>query len=163
MTLWHGSYTVVEKPDLSFSRLRTDFGKGFYLTPLKAQAVRWAKRFLNERGSALLSSYEFVLDPVGKIPSKIKTLHFESHTEAWFDFILACRKGKSRGPKWDLVIGGVANDNVFNTIQLHQNKIISKEEAIKRLIYQKPNIQYCFKSQRVIDGWLKFKNSEALK
>ena len=31
MILYHGSFTAVEKPDLAFSRLRTDFGKGFYL------------------------------------------------------------------------------------------------------------------------------------
>ena len=34
MILYHGSYKAIEKPDLSFSRLRTDFGKGFYLTSI---------------------------------------------------------------------------------------------------------------------------------
>ncbi|MDR1247545.1 MAG: DUF3990 domain-containing protein, partial [Clostridiales Family XIII bacterium] len=37
MILCHGSGVAVEKPNLSFSRERTDFGKGFYLTPLKEQ------------------------------------------------------------------------------------------------------------------------------
>jgi len=39
MIMYHGSYKAVEKPDLAFSRLRTDFGKGFYLTPIKSQAL----------------------------------------------------------------------------------------------------------------------------
>ena len=31
MILYHGSYAAIEKPDLSFARQRTDFGRGFYL------------------------------------------------------------------------------------------------------------------------------------
>jgi len=49
MILYHGSYIAVKKPDLSFSRTKTDFGKGFYLTPIKSQAYSWAQRFRKER------------------------------------------------------------------------------------------------------------------
>ncbi len=36
--LYHGSYCVVEKPDLEKCALYKDFGRGFYLTTSKEQA-----------------------------------------------------------------------------------------------------------------------------
>jgi hypothetical protein len=38
MLLYHGSYMVVDTPDLSKCAARKDFGKGFYLTTSKRQA-----------------------------------------------------------------------------------------------------------------------------
>ncbi|WP_299350682.1 DUF3990 domain-containing protein [uncultured Catenibacterium sp.] len=37
--------------------------------------------------------------------------------EKWLDFILNCRTGKD-STDYDLVVGGIANDKVFNTIEL---------------------------------------------
>jgi hypothetical protein len=163
MILYHGSYTAIEKPNLSFSRLRTDFGRGFYLTPLKAQAMSWSQRFLRERGAAALSIYEFLPDHGNGLPSEIKVLEFDTHSLEWLDFITACRLGKSVDTEWDLVIGGVANDKVFDTLQLYFDKLIGPEDAIRRLRYNKPNFQYCFKTQSLIDGYLRFTGSEVLK
>jgi hypothetical protein len=163
MILYHGSYAVIEKPDLSFSRLRTDFGKGFYLTPLKPQTERWAERFLRERGTAALSIYEFLPSPDSELPSNLRILEFDTHNLEWLDFITACRLGEPVGTNWDLVIGGAANDKVFDTLQLYFDKLISAEEAIGRLRYNKPNFQYCFKTQSLIDEYLLYKGSEVLK
>jgi hypothetical protein len=162
MILYHGSKTAIEKPDLSFSRLRTDFGRGFYLTPLKEQAVSWAKRFYKEHGSSVLSLYEFLPNPNDKLPAGIKILEFDTHNPEWLNFITACRLGQTVDTEWDLVIGGVANDKVFDTLQLFFDKLIGAEEAIGRLRYSKPNIQYCFKTQSLIDEYLQFIDSEAL-
>jgi hypothetical protein len=63
---------------------------------------------------------------------------------------------------YDIVIGGMANDRIFDTIQLYFDGLIDKTESIKRLYYDKPNLQYCFCSQAVIDAYLKFKTSEVL-
>ncbi|MDR2569529.1 MAG: DUF3990 domain-containing protein [Oscillospiraceae bacterium] len=76
--LYHGSYIAVEKPDLSFSRLRTDFGKGFYLTPLKEQAKSWADRFLIDRGTAFISTYSFLFNVKDEFLSDIRILEFKS-------------------------------------------------------------------------------------
>jgi hypothetical protein len=162
MILYHGSYTAIEKPDLSFSRLRTDFGRGFYLTPLKAQALSWSQRFLRERGAAVLSVYEFLPNPDDQLPAETKVLEFDTHNLEWLNFITACRLGQTVGTKWDLVIGGVANDKVFDTLQLNFDRLIGAEEAIRRLRYNKPNFQYCFKTQSLIDGYLRFVGSEVL-
>lgn len=45
---------------------------------------------------------------------------------------------------YDLVLGGVANDKVFNTVELFFDGLIDKAEAINRLRYEKPNLQICF-------------------
>lgn len=38
MIVYHGSYCIIENPDISRSRDNLDFGKGFYLTEIKSQA-----------------------------------------------------------------------------------------------------------------------------
>ena len=185
MTLYHGSYTAVEKPDLSFPQIRdkTDFGKGFYLTPFREQAERFCKRFIKKNGSAVVSSYEFLPELDETIPREIEalkfiphdenwenyiiqlgvivtTLEFKSYNEEWLKFIVDCRAGKRVDMEWDLIIGGVANDDVFDTLQLYTANLISVAEVIRRFQYHKPNIQYCFKTQSVIDDYLHFTGSE---
>jgi len=162
MILYHGSYKAIEKPDLSFSRLQTDFGKGFYLTPLKTQAANWARRFVRERGGAVLSAYEFLPHADDALSPDVKILKFDAYHLEWLRFITSCRQGQPIDTEWDLVIGGVANDKVFDTLQLFLDKLIGAEEAIGRLRYDKPNIQYCFKKQSLIDRYLHFVDSETL-
>lgn len=45
MTVYHGSYTTVEHPDIRKSRNTKDFGPGFYCTIIREQAERWARRY----------------------------------------------------------------------------------------------------------------------
>ena len=45
MIVYHSSYLIVDKPDVFHSREALDFGKGFYVTVLYEQAVRYAERF----------------------------------------------------------------------------------------------------------------------
>lgn len=45
MILYHGSFLEVAKPDLVHSRHNVDFGRGFYVTPLYEQAVKWCGKF----------------------------------------------------------------------------------------------------------------------
>ena len=44
MIVYHGSTSIVEKPDILHSKRFLDFGRGFYVTSYKSQAERWAKR-----------------------------------------------------------------------------------------------------------------------
>ena len=162
MILYHGSYTSIEKPNLGFSRLRTDFGKGFYLTPLKPQATSWSQRFLRSHGTAVISSYEFPTYLGDNSTLDIKILEFDEYNFDWLNFITACRLGQPVDSEWDLVIEGVANDKVFDTLQLYFDDLIGANEAIGRLRYSKPNLQYCFKTQLLIDDYLKFIGSEVL-
>ncbi len=90
--------------------------------------------------------------------SDLEILEFDSYSEAWLDFILNCRSGNDT-TKYDLVIGGVANDKVFNTIELFFDGLIVKTEAIERLRYEKPNLQICFRTEKALK-LLHFERSE---
>ena len=59
MILYHTSYTEIPHPDLQHSRPRLDFGIGFYLTPLRAQAERYGERFIRRGQKAIMNIYEF--------------------------------------------------------------------------------------------------------
>ncbi|MDR0378585.1 MAG: DUF3990 domain-containing protein [Candidatus Accumulibacter sp.] len=161
MILYHGSHTAIEKPDLSFSRLRTDFGKGFHTTPIREQAIDWSRRYIFERKTAVVSSYSF-LEDVNEDISRFRILEFNTHSKRWLDFITANRLGHADTEQWDLVIGGVANDRIFNTLELYFRNALTSAEAIRRLRYNKPNFQYCFRSQTLIDGHLHFSESEEI-
>jgi len=43
-TLYHGSYISVPSPLTGIGRKELDFGPGFYVTNLREQAERWARR-----------------------------------------------------------------------------------------------------------------------
>ena len=159
MILYHGSYVRVENPDISFSRSKLDFGRGFYVTPIRTQAISWAWRFKARHNVSIVSAYE-ICEP--KLLDQAKVLQFETYSDEWLDFIVACRGGID-STDYDLVIGGVANDRVFDTLQLYLEGLIGKNEAIKRLKYSEPNIQYAFRTQQIIDKHLRFISSEVVR
>lgn len=45
LTVYHGEYQVVEKPEIGANKNTKDFGTGFYCTIIKEQAQRWARRY----------------------------------------------------------------------------------------------------------------------
>lgn len=154
MIVYHGSPAIVPSPDVLHSRARVDFGKGFYTTPLREQACAWCQRFLR-RGIAFLNIYE--LDDSAF--DRFSVLRFDSYSQEWLDFVSACRNGLDR-TSFDMVMGGVANDKVFDTIELYLEGLIGKSEAIGRLRFEQPNAQLCIRSQTVIDECLRYVGSE---
>ncbi|MDR1389063.1 MAG: DUF3990 domain-containing protein [Treponema sp.] len=59
MTIYHGSNTIVEKPRLITHNRFLDFGNGFYTTPNKDQAVKFAEIVaLRRGGTGMVSMYE---------------------------------------------------------------------------------------------------------
>lgn len=157
MIVYHGSYTEITKPDLLHSRSNVDFGRGFYTTPIYEQAVKWCGKFKQIGRESVISKYILADNAI----LECKVLHFENYSEEWLDFIVNCRRVEDT-TDYDIVIGGVANDKVFNTIELYFENLIDKAEAIKRLKYEKPNMQLCLRTQAVIDKYLRFEGSERL-
>lgn len=158
MILYHGSFTEVRKPDISYSRDTLDFGKGFYVTPIYEQAKKWSLRFKRKKGKSVISWYE--LDEK-KLCHEARIKEFSSYSEEWLDYIITCRGGMNTG-QYDIIIGGVANDKVFDTIELFFDGLIDKNMAIQRLKYEKPNLQYCICSQEILDKYLIYQKSEVL-
>lgn len=156
MILYHGSFVVVDKPDLMHSRSNVDFGKGFYVTPIFKQAEKWCGRFKRRGKEGVVSRYIFDENA----NKTLKVLTFNAYTEDWLDFILSCRQEQDN-TDYDLVVGGVANDKVFNTVELYFDGLIDKTEAIRRLRYEKPNLQMAFRTDKAL-SYLKFDGSEEL-
>lgn len=154
MILYHGSYLEVTRPLLKYSRPNVDFGKGFYTTPLREQAVRWCSRFKRRGKPGIISLYTLEEEAL----NALKVRRFEAYSEEWLDFILDCRRGNDVYD-YDVVIGGVANDRVFNTVELYFDHLIDKEEAIRRLRFEKPNLQVCFRTEEAL-SYLRFERSE---
>mgnify|MGYP006328863893 FL=1 len=155
MKLYHSSNVVVEFPDTLHSRNYLDFGRGFYLTSLYEQAVRYAQRFKRRGQQAWLNTYEFSFDD----DSQWKIMKFDSYDEQWLDFVAQCRDGKDVGD-YDMVIGGIANDRVILTLDRYFTHEISQEEALGLLRFEKPNIQYCIRTERMLRECLTYINSE---
>ena len=156
MILYHGSFQEVSNPDLEHSRPNVDFGRGFYTTPIYAQAIKWSEKFKNRGWRGIISSYT-IDEHYFEI---LKVLSFETYSEEWLDFILNCRSGKDDSD-YDIVIGGVANDKVFNTVELYFDGLIDKNEALKRLRYEEPNLQICFRSMEALSR-IHFEGSEQI-
>lgn len=157
MIVYHGSYCIVDKPNIKFSRDALDFGKGFYVTNIKEQAINWTNRFKLKGQKAYLNIYEL---PIEKIKIEYKVKEFEYYDNEWLDFILECRNGSSIFTNYDVLIGGIADDRVYNTMELYEDRLISKEEALKRLKFYKPNNQICIVNQNVIDTHLRYIESK---
>ena len=156
MKVYHTSTITVESPDTQHSRKYLDFGCGFYITTLKDQAIKYGARFLRRNQEAWLNTYE-----LNVLPSDWNILNFDSYNKEWLDFVAKCRAGEAT-EDFDMVVGGIANDKVILTLDLYFAGTISQEEALKKLKYEKPNIQYCIRSQKMLDQCIRFIEAKKL-
>jgi hypothetical protein len=163
MILYHGSYIEIPNPDADYGRANLDFGRGFYVTAVKEQAGRWAKRRLltykalhgEEELCATVSTYEFDDSAIG-----IKTKVFSGYTEEWLDFVVANRSGSTPtgDTGYDIIYGNIANDDVARAIDdyLELSRKGRVNEDVKRALlfqlrFSNENDQYCFASKLAID------------
>jgi len=157
MILYHTSTIEVREPNIRFSRTYLDFGKGFYTTPNRNQAEKYAKRFFKEELPAVLNVYELEDD----IPN-VSWKTFEAYDGDWLDYVVACRRNQEH-ELFDVIEGGIADDDVFNTLDLYMDGLIQRDDAIKKLKKKKPNWQICICNQKLIDKHLRFMESQSLK
>ncbi|MDE7335578.1 MAG: DUF3990 domain-containing protein [Muribaculaceae bacterium] len=149
MKLYHSSNVAVPSPDVVHSRDNLDFGKGFYLTPFFDQAVSYAQRFKRRNQEAWINVYEFEFDS-----SDWKVREFELYDGQWLDFISKCRAGKDEF-SYDMVLGGIADDKVIRTLDRYFQGELTDEQTLGLLKFEKPNMQYCIRSQAMLDTCLK--------
>ena len=132
MKLYHGSTVAVKRPTLRMGRANTDFGKGFYTTTDWEQAARWA-RIRRERSgseSAIVSIFE--VDDNLLQSKDLKIMEYHGATEEWLNFVVANRRTAPLH-EYDIVLGPVANDNLYATISMYENGQLSVEAAIVQL------------------------------
>lgn len=133
MTVYHGGYTAVRNPKIITGRNTKDFGPGFYCTVIREQAQRWAKRY----DTPIVSTYTV------RMNTDLKILEFKEMTEQWLDFIISCRHGKQHD--YDIVIGAMANDQIYNFIADYMDGIITRDQfwVLARFKYPTHQINFC--------------------
>ncbi|GAA0179034.1 DUF3990 domain-containing protein [Clostridium sediminicola] len=149
MNIYHGSDVVVKKPKILQSNRLLDFGIGFYTTSNKEQATRWAEKvsLRNNTGEKFLSIYNFDIENAKK---ELNIIEFTQPDEKWLEFITANRRGKEILEEYDIIIGPVADDNVYLTVKLFETGVLEKEEALKRLKVEKLFNQILFHTNRAL-------------
>ncbi len=133
MTVFHGGYEPVEKPEIRKGRNTKDFGDGFYCTIIKEQAQRWARRY----DSKIVSIYNV------RMNTALKIKDFKEMTDEWLDFIIDCRAGRSH--YYDIVIGAMADDQIYNFISDYMDGAITREQfwVLAKFKYPTHQINFC--------------------
>ena len=156
MLLYHGSNMCVKEPRLVEQNRYLDFGHGFYTTTNKDQADNFAKKVVTRRGGKpTVNVYEISDDAL----SGLNVKRFASPDESWLDFVSEHRNGTYIGEEYDLIIGAVANDDVYRTLQVYSSGLLTKEQAIEALKIKKLFDQYVFASEKALKV-LKFLKAE---
>jgi hypothetical protein len=149
MKVYHGTNMVIEQPRI-INRFKTlDFGEGFYTTENENQAREFALKVCRRREQSfypVVNCYEFKEEP-----AQLSILQFDTPDEKWLDFVVERRKGIEPVEKFDLIIGPVANDDVFGTIILYEAGQLDKESAVKRFRVKKLYNQVVFCSELALN------------
>lgn len=136
--IYHGSYCEVKEPKIIKGKYAKDFGTGFYCTILSEQAEKWAKKY----DTAFINMYEYDEN------QKLKIKEFTVMTEEWLDFIINCRSGKKH--EYDIVIGAMADDQVYNYITDLINGTITREAFWELAKFRHPTHQIAFCTEEAL-------------
>lgn len=142
-----GTNTKVENPTIIKGKYTKDFGEGFYCTILKDQAIRWSKKY----STPVVNIYEY------KENDELTIKEFAIMSEEWLDFIVDSRAGKDHN--YDIVIGPMADDQVYNYINDFILGNITREQFWQLAKFSYPTHQIAFCTIKALES-LRFISSE---
>ena len=144
MILYHGSTMDIEQIDLTKSKPNKDFGRAFYLSEDREQAMEMAQfRAEFEETDPVLNVFEF--DEL--LLQQFRYKRFEDYTEEWAHFVYDHRTEPNGLTihDYDIVYGPIANDRIGAQITRLKQGYITFEEFLKRIQYIKGiTFQYAF-------------------
>ena len=148
MKIYHGSLEVIERPLILQPNRLLDYGKGFYTTTSKRQAIEWVGRRMLESNATwdYVNVYELDEEKL----SDLKKLVFSEPTEEWANFVMANRTQKGFTHDYDIVYGPVANDKVYLQFGLYESGAIGVETLIRELKTYKLVDQYLFHTEKAL-------------
>ena len=122
--VFHAGYEEIKAPDVHWGRKNADFGQGFYTTDSLDFACGWVRE--KKGADIIINSYE--LDESG-----LKIKRFERDPE-WFRYVYSNRRSMpDELSEYDVIIGPVANDTIFNTMGIMTSGFLSDDEAMRLL------------------------------
>jgi hypothetical protein len=161
MLIYHGSNVEIQKPEIR-QRRTMDFGHGFYTTLNENQARDFAPKVVlreqklgNKAGVATINIYEFDRDLAEK---SAKIRHFESANGEWLDYVVNNRQGIGPVNDYDIIIGPVANDDVYAVVDYYIDGAYTREIALSALKIKSLYDQVVLKTNTAL-GFLKFHSS----
>ena len=159
MIIYHGSLGIVEQPQILEANRPLDFGTGFYTTSSLQQALRWVKLRMeqNNVSKGYINIYEY------SYKKGLNIRRFQSANEAWVNFVHANRTIQGYNHDYDIVVGPVANDNVYLSFNLYEAGIISKRELIRRLKTYKLVDQLLFHTEKSLETLEYIGNKEVIR
>ncbi len=151
MIVYHGSNVIVNHPDVEHSFRTLDFGKGFYVTTVREQAERWARRKADISGAdkGIVNIYQMKEELDGLVCK-----HFEKDLNEWIDFVCRCRDRENDYLQYDLIKGKVADDKVFRVVDMYHSGIWDKERALKEIRVYHDYDQIAFIIQKAMNQLL---------
>jgi len=146
MLIYHGSNVVVERPRILVPNRFLDFGTGFYTTTNKAQAISFADKVTERRreGTSSISVYELDAEKF----KSMSVLEFQTPDDRWLDFVSENRAGVAVNKRFDLIIGPVANDDVYQTLVLYTSGVLTREQTLEALKVKRLFNQYVFATEK---------------
>lgn len=168
LILYHGSYCEVSRPQLDRCAKRKDFGKGFYLTTSREQAVSFLKTSIvkaevegvieEEQEYGVISVFEV------QIKQKLCSYIFQSADENWLHCIAAHRKKgafsevEKQMAQYDVIAGKIADDATNRTLAAYisgtfgdMGSKTADDFCISRLLPDRLQDQYCFKTEKALE------------
>ena len=159
MKVYHGGFSEVSSPKILKPSHTMDFGNGFYTTTSFNQAKKWSlikkDRFHYEK--AVVSTFEME-NKIFKMP-ELKSKVFHKADEEWLNFVISNRQDIHFVYDYDVVMGAVANDNVYARLNLYEDGFLSKKELLEELMTWKYVDQICFHTEKSLK-YLNFIKSE---
>jgi len=159
MILFHGSNTDIKSINLAMCRPYKDFGRGFYLTEIKDQALKMAKRVAKiYGGQPIVNIYEISDDFIENMTLNIRRFA-DTPSEEWARFVMNNRSRSftkfsslecNLDNKYDIVIGPVADDDMAMLFRQYQNELITFENLMSGMTFRKTTNQYSFHTERAI-------------
>lgn len=174
--LYHGSAMRFTRPEVSKGRAYKDFGKGFYMSVDRDQAIG----MMHKKFAELFSRK---LDKIGVEPAKIlyratidkeyleslKVKVFATADVEWLNFILFCRRVEGVSHDYDIVIGPTADDdtrlllkNYIDGVYGDPEDSASKETLLRLLKPERLGTQWFIGKQNVADRLITTFEEEAV-
>ena len=158
--IYHGSFEVVENPEIRQPNRSLDYGSGFYTTTSFAQAKKLVERRMKDKGVSAGHVNVYELDE--KALGSMKGHLFKKPTEDWVTFVMRNRTERGFTHDYDIVYGPVADDSVYTQFTLYEGGIISMPTLIQELKTYKLVDQYLFHTEKSLTA-IKFIESIEVK
>ena len=156
MNLYHGSYMQVSQPKIITPNRLLDFGAGFYTTTDKEQAVKFTNKFISLGKIRIVNIYDY--DETAA-HDKLSILQFAAADVKWLRYVIANRSGLGKDGDFDIIIGPVANDRVYDVVESFELGDYSEDEALSRLLAFRLTDQIVFKTEKSL-FYLKYSGYE---